>query len=184
MFRHLFKGKWREVKGLERKKHELDIEFDQIIEKYNTDVRKIIFIYVKNYQAMEDIAQEVFLSVYNNLNRFRGECTIKSWIFKIAINKAKDYLRSWHYRKVYLTNLFREEVSISNVEKTTIRNEQSKLLAEIIMTIPIKYREIIILYYYNDIDTTQIASILNLSVNTVKTRLVRGRELIKRRFDF
>jgi RNA polymerase sigma-70 factor (ECF subfamily) len=173
-----------EVKGLESRRQEQVRDFEQIVEDYITDVKKIIFVYVKNYHAMEDITQEVFLSIYNNLSEFRGESPMKVWIFKIAINKSKDYLKSWHYRKVYLTSLFKEETSKDDVEKTTISNIQSQKLSEIIMNLPIKYKEIIILYYYQDLDTTQISSILNLSVNTVKTRLIRGREIIKRRFDY
>ncbi|RBP86577.1 RNA polymerase sigma (SigV) subunit [Cytobacillus firmus] len=161
-----------------------EYEFEQLVEEYMTDVRKIIFVYVKNKQAMEDVAQEVFLSVYRNLNQFRRESSIKSWIMKIAVNKSKDYLKSWHYRKVSLSGFFKEEPSRDDTEHKAISNFQNQELAEVIMNLPIKYREIIILYYYEDMDTAQISDILNVNVNTVKTRLIRGRELIKRRFEF
>jgi RNA polymerase sigma-70 factor, ECF subfamily len=161
------------------------IDFDKMVSAYVNDIRKIVFSYVKNHHAMEDITQEVFLSAYNNLDHFRGDSSVKNWLIKIAVNKSKDYLRSWQYRRVLVTNyLAKEELDKNDVELKVISNFREKELANNIMELPIKYREVIILYYYQDLDTNEISSLLNLSVNTVKTRLIRGRDLLKRRFDF
>jgi RNA polymerase sigma-70 factor, ECF subfamily len=161
------------------------IDFNKIVSAYVNDIRKIVFSYVKNHHAMEDITQEVFLSAYNNLEHFRGDSSVKNWLIKIAVNKSKDYLRSWQYRRVQVTNwLAKEELDKNDVELKVIINFRDKELANIIMELPVKYREVIILYYYQDLDTNEISSLLNLSVNTVKTRLIRGRDLLKRRFDF
>jgi RNA polymerase sigma-70 factor, ECF subfamily len=161
------------------------IDFNKIVLAYVNDIRKIVFSYVKNHHAMEDITQEVFLSAYNNLDHFRGDSSVKNWLIKIAVNKSKDYLRSWQYRRVQVTNwLAKEELDKNDVELKVISNFRDKELANIIMELPVKYREVIILYYYQDLDTNEISSLLNLSVNTVKTRLIRGRDLLKRRFDF
>ncbi|WP_442599925.1 sigma-70 family RNA polymerase sigma factor [Neobacillus sp. D3-1R] len=160
-------------------------EFNKIVETYVNDIRKIVFSYVKNYHSMEDITQEVFISAYKNLENFRGESSIRTWLLKIAVNKSKDYLKSWHYRKVQLTNwIIKDELVKKDVEGITISNFRDKELANLIMQLPVKYREVIILYYYQGLDTNEISSLLNLSVNTVKTRLIRSRDLVKRRFDF
>lgn len=159
-------------------------EFEKIVETYVNDVRKIVFSYVKNHHTMEDITQEVFLSAYHNMNKFRGESSMRTWLLKIAINKSKDYLKSWHHRKIQVTNWFKDKPGIHTVEKTILQNTRDEELAGKIMELPIKYREVIILYYYQDLDTNDIARLLNLNVNTVKTRLIRSRDLIKRRFDF
>jgi RNA polymerase sigma-70 factor, ECF subfamily len=161
------------------------MDFNKIVSAYVNDIRKFVFSYVKNHHAMEDITQEVFLSAYNNLDHFRGDSSVKNWLIKIAVNESKDYLRSWQYRRVQVTNwLTKEELDKNDVEWKVISNHRDRELANMIMEIPLKYREVIILYYYQDLDTNEIGSLLNLSVNTVKTRLIRGRDLLKRRFDF
>jgi RNA polymerase sigma-70 factor, ECF subfamily len=160
-------------------------EFNKIVETYVNDIRKIVFSYVKNHHTMEDITQEVFITAYNNLDKFRGESSVRTWLLRIAVNKSKDFLKSWHYRKIQLTNwIGKDEMVRKDVEVTILNNIRDKELANMIMELPIKYREVIILYYYQGLDTNEISSLLNVNVNTVKTRLIRGRDLVKRRFDF
>ncbi|WP_338000973.1 sigma-70 family RNA polymerase sigma factor [Neobacillus terrae] len=156
--------------------------FEKIVFQYVNDIRKVVFSYVKNLETMDDIVQEVFLSVYNHLENFREESALKTWIYRIAINKSKDYLKSWHYRKVQFSNLYQDRPNSDNVEQTIMTNIHNKELASVVMSLPIKYREVIILYYYQEMDTVEISDTLNLNVNTVKTRLNRGRSLMKRRF--
>ncbi|OCA84525.1 hypothetical protein A8F94_15045 [Bacillus sp. FJAT-27225] len=155
-----------------------------MVETYLNDIRKVIFTYVKDYHMVEDITQEVFLTVFHKLKDFRGESSMKTWILKIAINKSKDYLKSWNYRKVQLTSWLKEEPGANEVERTVMNKLQNHELAETIMKLPLKYREVVILYYYHDFDTNEISFLLNLNVNTVKTRLLRSKDLLKRRFDF
>ena len=159
-------------------------EFDEIVREYVNDIRKIVYTYVKNHHTMEDITQEVFWSAYRNLGQFRGDSAIKTWLIKIAINKAKDYLKSWHYRVIKITNLIKEDSVSRETEQVVIDNDRDQELAKVIMDLPIKYREVIILYYYEELDTNEISNILNINLNTVKTRLNRGRDLVKRRFNF
>lgn len=159
-------------------------EFDEIVREYVNDIRKIVYTYVKNHHTMEDITQEVFWSAYRNLGQFRGDSAIKTWLIKIAINKAKDYLKSWHYRAIKITNLIKEDSINRETEQAVIDNDRDQELAKVIMDLPIKYREVIILYYYEELDTNEISNILNINLNTVKTRLNRGRDLVKRRFNF
>ncbi|MEW9110153.1 MAG: sigma-70 family RNA polymerase sigma factor [Cytobacillus gottheilii] len=167
---------------LKRKKHAS--EFNSIVELYVNDIRKIVFSYVKNHHTMEDITQEVFLTAYNNFHTFRDEGSIKNWLLKIAVNKSKDYLKSWNHRKVQMTHWFsKEEQSNKDTEETVISTLRDQELANSIMQLPVKYREIIIFYYYQELDTNEISSLLELNVNTVKTRLIRSRDLLKRRLD-
>lgn len=158
-------------------------EFETIVYQYINDIRKLVFSYVNNKETMEDITQEVFITAFQNLNRFKGESSIKTWLYRIAINKSKDYLKSWHYRYTSLVHFFHEKDSGRNVENEILKSLRNQELANVIMSIPIKYREIIILYYYHDQDTTEISNLLRVNVSTVRTRLTRAREIIKRRFD-
>ncbi|MFE8694747.1 sigma-70 family RNA polymerase sigma factor [Cytobacillus sp. FJAT-53684] len=157
--------------------------FETIVNDYLNEIRKLVYSYVKNHHTMEEITQEVFLTAYQKLDQFRGDSSIKTWLFQIAINKSKDYLKSWHYRYMSMNQFFQERGTVKSVEAELIDKQRNQELAEAIMSLPVKYREIIILYYYYDLDSNEISNLLNMNVSTVRTRLTRGRDLIKRRFD-
>lgn len=132
---------------------------------------------------MEEITQEVFLTAFQKIEGFRGDSSLKTWLFTIAINKSKNYLKSWHYRYMSFNQFFQNKGSVKSVETEIISMQRNRELAKAIMELPVKYREIIILYYYHDLDSNEISNLLNTNVSTVRTRLTRGRELLKRRFD-
>lgn len=157
-------------------------DFESLVLAYLNDIRKLIYSYVKHAETVDDLAQEVFLSAYQGYRGFRGESSAKTWLFKIAINKCKDHLKSWHHRHMVLTEFFQEKSSGKTAETEALGGIEKQHLASVILALPLKYREIIILYYYHDLSLPEICGLLNMNANTVKTRLVRGRELIKRRY--
>lgn len=132
---------------------------------------------------MEEITQDVFLTVFQKLGEFKGESSLKTWLYSIAINKSKDYLKSWHYRYMSFNQFFQDRGSGKSIETEIIAMQRNLELSKTIMTLPVKYLEIIILYYYHDLDSIEISTLLSINVSTVRTRLTRGRELIRRRFD-
>lgn len=159
-------------------------DFDSLVNTYVNDIRKLIYSYVKHIQTVEDLTQDVFLSAYQGFSSFRGESSVKTWLFKIAINKCKDHLKSWHYRQILLTEFFQEKINQDTAESEAMAGLEKKALARVIMMLPLKYREVIILYYYHDLSLPEICGLLNVNANTAKTRLARGRDLIKRRYHF
>ena len=77
----------------------LDIyQFEDIMTEHGTDVKRFIFTYVKDWDVASDLTQDVFIKVYNGLHQFENRSSIKTWIFSIAANRSKDYLKSWHYK--------------------------------------------------------------------------------------
>ncbi|WP_053368645.1 sigma-70 family RNA polymerase sigma factor [Bacillus sp. FJAT-27245] len=157
-------------------------DFDTIVLTYVNDIRKLIYTYVRHTETVEDLAQEVFLAAYKGYRNFRGESSVKTWLFKIAINKSKDHLKSWHHRHLVLTEFFQEKSNRDTAETEAMAGLEKQELAKAIMALPLKYREIIILYYYHDLSLPEICRLLNMNTNTVKTRLTRGRDLLKRRY--
>ena len=94
----------------------------------------------------------------------------------MTINKCKDYLKSWRYRKMTLTNQFfgakkDRAVAIEHAERLDIANA--------VLDLPIQLREVIIHYYYNELSVLEVSALLGVSDNTVKTRLRRARQLLK-----
>lgn len=150
-----------------------------IMDEYGDDVKRFVYTYVKNTADTDDITQETFLTVYKKLHTFQHKSSLRTWIFSIAVNKSKDYLRSFHSRQ---ENLFQKIISYvteshdSNTpEKHVLSQSESNELIHYILKLPIKYREVLILYYFNDFSIREISHSLNQKESSIKTRLNRAR---------
>ncbi|WP_279401341.1 sigma-70 family RNA polymerase sigma factor [Piscibacillus salipiscarius] len=132
------------------------------------------------------MTQDVFVKVYENLNTFKGQSSLRSWIYSIAINKSKDHLRSVKNRqRIYrekVVNLWRNKDEESP-EKHSIQEEDSKEVLQTVNELPLKYREVIILYYFEDLSLKEIASALSVKLNTAKARLQRARKKLKPKLE-
>nr|WP_285876733.1 sigma-70 family RNA polymerase sigma factor [Fictibacillus phosphorivorans] len=146
---------------------------------YGEEIKRLAFTYTKNWQQAEDITQEIFINAYNHLNDFREESTIKTWIYRIAINKCKDYLRSWHYTKTLLTNTFYQKSNSLSPEEEYLEMEQRQQISKLILELPVKYREVIILYYFKEFSIEEISAALDCNLNTVKSRLRRAKKSLE-----
>lgn len=95
----------------------------------------------------------------------------------MTINKCKDYLKSWRYRKQILTTSF---LNPAKKARNRIVEQDEKLeLADAVLELPLKYREVIIYYYFEELSVLEVSQILAISDNTVKTRLRKARALLK-----
>lgn len=142
-------------------------------------IKRLIFSYIKDIPKAEDIVQDVFIKFYKNLDRFKGRSSIKTFLYRIAVNECQNYLSSWHYRKLKITEKIKNLEYKSSVEDDYIQKEQNVSLSDLIGKMPVKYREVIWLHYYVELTVPEIADVLDCSVNTVKTRLLRGRKVLK-----
>lgn len=158
---------------------------EKLIENYAEHVNRLAYTYVKNWQAAEDITQEVFISCYKNLDSFRKDSSYKTWIFKITVNKCKDYLKSKWYKSFLPIDFgwsFKLETKDSPEEQVIEQNTQYTL-SKNVMSLPAKYREIIILYYYEDMNIAEISKLTNINLDTVKTRLRRAKALLRKMYE-
>ncbi len=149
----------------------------QLMDQYGNMIIRLAYTYVKQKEAAEDISQEVFISCYKHLDSFEEKATYKTWLYKITVNKCKDYLKSWSKR-----NLFSMELNKLVYFHSTNQEEEENSDREIfdeVMKLPIKQREVIILHYYEEFSIQEISELLKLNCNTIKTRLHRGRNKLK-----
>ncbi|SEQ94660.1 RNA polymerase sigma-70 factor, ECF subfamily [Virgibacillus subterraneus] len=159
------------------------ISFNEIMETYGESVKRLIYTYVRDWSVAEDLTQDVFVIVYLKLETFEQRSSLKTWICSIAINKCKDFIKSWNFRKVKLINNLPEKYLVTiddNPESQMIQNDEELLVAKSILSLPVKYREIIILFYYQEMQIADIRDTLGLNESTVKTRLQRGRGKLKK----
>lgn len=160
-------------------------EIERLIESYGNDVLKISYLYLKDKNKAEDVFQDVFLKVYENFHRLKNKESEKSWIMSITVNTCKDMLKSsWFKRIIFFEE--KEELSIESneeLEKDVIDKMDSSELLQKVMDLPTKYKEPILLYYYEEFSTVEIGKILKIPEGTVRSRLHRGRQLLKNIMD-
>lgn len=139
---------------------------------------RLAYYYVKDLQAAEDIVQEVFIKFYHNQNSYEERGELKGFLTTMTVNKSKDYLKSWTYRKVQLQNKLSTPTSKRNTDEL-VRNDEQAIIGEAILELPLKHREVLIYFYFNEMTIGEVAHILSIPEGTVKTRLRRSKELLK-----
>ncbi|WP_341357361.1 sigma-70 family RNA polymerase sigma factor [Rossellomorea sp. y25] len=155
---------------------------EEVMNEYGKEVLYIAYSYVKDHSLAEDIAQEVFVRFYQRYDSFRGDSSLKTWIIRIAVNQSKDHLKKWETRKLLFTNKLSkwiQESRSSCPESHTIHKEMGRELHTRLLSLPIKYREVLFLFYYEELKITEIADCLEININTAKTRLKTGKEKLK-----
>ncbi len=162
---------------------------NELMDSYGDMVKKLAFTYVKDINLAEDIAQDVFISCYNNLHQFKENSSYKTWIYRIAINRSKDVLKSNAYKRFLPFKKFSITSREKSPELKVIDKSTQKTVTKSLMNLPSKYREILYLFYYEELKLREISEITNLKEATVKTRLSRGKQLLKkelerRRFEY
>ncbi|MGN7477836.1 sigma-70 family RNA polymerase sigma factor [Solibacillus silvestris] len=150
--------------------------FQETMHAYSDYLLRIAYLYVKDWQVAEDIVQDTFLSYYVKFEQFEERASLKTYLVRIVINKCKDYLKNWTYRKQQLTNRFFQ--AKKDPQKMLQQTERLDI-AEAVLQLPIPLREVIIHYYYEELSVLEVAALLGISDNTVKTRMRRARQLLK-----
>lgn len=149
---------------------------------YGESVLKLAYAYMKDRHLAEDIFQDVFTKAYLHLDRFRGQSSPKTWLYRITVNLCRDRLGAWSARKVLL--LGEEFLSAalgarSDTEEAAFDNVDAELLLATVLKLPLEYREVLMLVYYEDLALKQVGEALSLPGGTVRTRLFRARQKLK-----
>jgi RNA polymerase sigma-70 factor (ECF subfamily) len=153
--------------------NEVSLCTDEIISKdldnYGDMLLRLSYSYMKNIHDAEDAVQEVFVQLFKNIDIFDSEDYKKHWLICVAINICKNKLKSsWFKRRIEIT----EMPYYDEYEDNSVLNQ--------VMKLPLKYREVINLYYYESYSTVEIAYILHKKESTVRSLLSRGRNLLKK----
>lgn len=167
--------------------------FAELVELYKDKVYSLAYRMLGNSQDAEDIAQETFMRVYANLHRFDDQYKISTWIYRIANNLCIDLIRKRKVRR----NQFSFDAEITGTdgldlydtihdddpspEQQLITSELQNKVKDAILSLSPKYRTIMILKYIEDLSLQEISDIVGLPVATVKTRVHRGREALRKK---
>lgn len=162
-------------------KHDKDRLLETFMIEYGDELVRLAYTYVRDKETAKDLIQNTFIKCYEHVERFRYDASVKTWLYRIAINECKDYLKSWHYRKIKAVQTV-EEMSKSLVlttEKAVVEKTNNEQLKMLVDDLPRSYREVILLYYYHSLSIKEIVEATGLKENTVKTRLRRARQRLK-----
>ncbi|WP_232463471.1 sigma-70 family RNA polymerase sigma factor [Tumebacillus avium] len=150
--------------------------FDDIMAQYGQDVWNLAYTLTRRVDLADDVTQDVFLSIYQKLDTFRGDASLRTWLLRITRNKAYDCRRSYYLRKVTLVDLFIERGQHPSAEQEALGNLVTDDAWAAVLKLPVKYREVLILHAHYNMTNAEIAVVLDLLEATVKTRLHRARK--------
>jgi RNA polymerase sigma-70 factor (ECF subfamily) len=161
--------------------------FDLLVRKYQFRLAKLVSRYVSDRAEVEDVTQEAFIKAYRALKGFRGESAFYTWLYRIAINTAKNYLVSMG-RRPPRSDIDAEEAEgmtnatelreINTPESSMLRDEIAETVRQTIETLPDDLRTAITLREFDGLSYDEIASIMDCPIGTVRSRIFRAREAI------
>ena len=158
-----------DVKGPDTSK-----EFECLVQTYQTQMRRLCCMILKDTHLAEDAVQETFLKAYLGMNGFRQESSEKTWLTRIAVNTCRDLMRSRWFRHIDLS------VDIAYLpEEASKSDPEDMALMDLVLRLPLKQREVVLLYYYQNMKTEEIADALGIAVSSVSERLKRAREKLR-----
>ena len=160
--------------------------FDLLVLKYQSRVIATAFKYVKERQLAEDIAQEAFIKSYKSIDSFREESSFYTWVYRIAVNTAKNYLVSANRRdEIVISDLseddsfYPEKSDVDSPQDLLKASELRDLIFESLSSLGEETRTALSLREFDGLSYEQIAEIVKCPVGTVRSRIFRGREMIE-----
>ncbi|WP_409270321.1 sigma-70 family RNA polymerase sigma factor [Neobacillus sp. SCS-31] len=155
--------------------------FEEIMDQYGDRLTKLSYNYTKDWNLAEDIVQEVFITCYKEYENLERIVSFQAWIFRITINRCKDMVKSSFFKRVFIHSglLAMAKNPEPTPEMAALKKNEETFLSECVLALPVKYREVLILYYYEELSIEEISVILKMNGNTIKTRLNRARQKLK-----
>ena len=168
--------------------------FDTFVTRYAGDVYALLFRITEDAEEAGDLTQETFLSALKAIKKFRGEAELKTWLFRIAVNESRNRFRWWKRRRREKTISLDAPVGESETalgetfagdfaspEETILRRERETVLVRALKELPDVFREAVVLCDIEGLSYEEIAVATDANIGTVKSRIARGREELRRK---
>ena len=156
------------------------IDIDRLMRQYGTLVLRQAYFYLRDRHKAEDVCQEVFLRMYKKQPQLPDEQSEKAYLLRVTINLCKDVLKSaWHRRVSPMIEGYDAPHPDAGPEEDAVQSEEKQQLYQAVLNLPAIYKDVVLLFYYHDLPTGQIAKILGIPEVTVRTRLMRARNRLE-----
>jgi RNA polymerase sigma-70 factor (ECF subfamily) len=185
-----------EAEFIERLKQGEAAAFEELVTKRSGEIYGLLFRLTENSEEARDLTQETFLRAFQSIGGFRGDADLRTWLYRIAINQARNRWRWWRRRRrdstVSLdatqgqsgqTLIGTLAESSENPEQQTLAHERELALRSALQKVGRAYRETVILRDIEGFTYEEIATTLGINVGTVKSRLARGRQELRRKLE-
>lgn len=160
---------------------------EELIHLFEKSVFQLALSILDDPQEADDIAQESLITAISSLKSYQDQGTFKTWLFTITLNKSRSRLRQLNSRrrlKVVIENIFAVQSQKADTpEETVIKNEKQSILWSALNSLKEKHRLPLLLRYYHDLSTAEIATILNVNEGTIFSRLYTGRERLRKELE-
>jgi RNA polymerase sigma-70 factor (ECF subfamily) len=170
--------------------------FNTLVTERSGEIYGLLYRLTENSEEARELTQETFLRAFQNIASFRGDANLRTWIYRIAINQARNRWRWWKRRRRDVTvsldsaeDKRRQPLGLSlaepskNPEEITLANERQNALRNALQKLSRSYRETVVLRDIEGFSYEEIAETLDISVGTVKSRLARGRQELRKRLE-
>jgi RNA polymerase sigma-70 factor (ECF subfamily) len=154
---------------------------DEIIEIYKNPLFSFIVRMVSNFASAEDIFQETWVKVIRYIGKFRGDAKFSTWLFQIALNQCRDTLRK-EKRMIHVPIEDYENFLHYEPKTDPYRIIKAQKVRNIVAELPVKMKEVVILRYFHDMNEYEISEVVGSPVGTVKSRLYRASEIIRKKW--
>ena len=187
-----------EAQFLERLKSGDATAFNRLVEERHADIYALLYRLTEDAEEARDLTQETFLQAFRNIAGFRGDADLRTWLYRIAVNQARNRWRWWKRRRrdrtvsldapagseseTPLSAGIRDE-GAGDPERQALARERERALLSALRTLSRSYREVIVLRDIEGLSYEEVARALELNVGTVKSRLSRGRSELRRRLE-
>jgi RNA polymerase sigma-70 factor, ECF subfamily len=182
---------------LQRAASKVDISFDEIYDRYSSMVFSLAYQILGDREESRDVSQEIFITIYQKLGSFRGESSLKTWIYCIAIHQASNRSRWWNRLRRRGTISLEEHLDkgserdfCTNVnsefqspEEALLEQEEHTELQRLLLNLPLQQRIPLVLRDIQGLSYEEIAESMKISLGTVKSRIARGRETLKHSYQ-
>jgi RNA polymerase sigma-70 factor (ECF subfamily) len=167
--------------------------FDEFVIRYSGNIYSLLIRLTEDQEEARDLMQDTFLSAFKAIRNFRGDADLKTWLYRIAVNESRNRFRWWKRRNRSLTisleaeNVFgkNEEAvdSGESPEDAALRRERERALRQALSELSANFREVIVLRDIEGLSYEEVASALETNVGTIKSRIARGREELRKKLS-
>ena len=187
-----------EAQFIERLKRGDEAAFEILVNERSGEIYGLLYRLTENREEARDLTQETFLRAFQSIVHFRGDSDLRTWIYRIAINQARNRWRWWRRRRrdvtvsidapeigngrLGLVSTLRSK-NVKDPEQDALESERERALKKALSSLRRVYREAVVLRDIEGFAYEEIATALDISVGTVKSRLARGRQELRRKLE-